>query len=320
MTEFSISTQPHMGLTWERWKRRVAAVEAAGFAGLYLSDHLVMRAAPDLDSLDLIVALTYLASHTQRLHFGPLVAPLSFRHPVLLARQAVALDELSTGRMILAVGAGHIEREHAMFGFDLGDTPTRLARFSEGLEVITQLLRSHAPVSFAGRFFRLQDAQLGTQPQHSGQPPMLIGTQGGAKMLSLVARYADIWNTWAVSPATFREYSARLDALLQAAGRPPTAVKRTVMLLLYIDHPTADLEQQVSIMRRYAPGLGHKPLAEVLTELRQNDCLVGTPAQLIEQLRPYIDAGAEEIMLDCQDLGDDRWFRVFAEQVMPYLS
>ena len=83
MTEFSISTQPHIGLTWERWKRRVAAVEAAGFAGLYLSDHLVMRAPPDLDSLDLIVALTYLASHTQRLHFGPLVAPLSFRHPVL---------------------------------------------------------------------------------------------------------------------------------------------------------------------------------------------------------------------------------------------
>lgn len=320
MVEFSISTQTQFGLTWAQWKPRVAAVEAAGFAGLYLSDHLVMRGPPDLDSLDLIVALTYLASHTHRLHFGPLVAPLSFRHPVILARQAVALDELSAGRMILAIGAGHIEREHEMYGFNLGDIPTRLARFSEGLEVITNLLRRHEPTSFAGHFFRLQDAQLATQPQRSGRPPILIGTQGGDKMLSFAAHYADIWNTWWVSPSTFRAYSTRLDKLLDAAGRRPTDVKRTVMLGLFIDYPEANLEQQVNVMRRYMPAMANRPLEDMLAELRRNEgCLVGTPDQLIAPLRAYIDAGAEEIILDCHDLGDDRWFRVFTEQVIPYL-
>lgn len=319
MVEFSVSTQTQFGLTWDQWKQRVAAVEASGFAGLYLSDHLVMRGPPDLDSLDLIVALTYLASHTQRLHFGPLVAPLSFRHPVILARQAVALDQLSAGRMILAVGAGHIEREHQMFGFELGDTSTRLARFSEGLEVLTQLLRSREPANFAGRFFHLQDAQLATQPQ-AGRPPLLIGTQGGPKMLSLAARHADIWNTWWVSPASFREYSTQLDNFLYAIGRQPREIKRTVMLGLFIEHPTANLEQQVNMMRRYM-GMPNQPLGDVLAELRRNEgCLVGTPNQLIEQIRAYIDAGAEEIILDCHDLADDRWFQVFTKQVIPYLS
>ncbi|MBI3958835.1 MAG: LLM class flavin-dependent oxidoreductase [Chloroflexi bacterium] len=321
MVTFSIATETQLGLTWEYWKRRVAAVEAAGFAGLYLSDHFVMRGPPDLDSLDLIVALTYLASHTQHLHFGPLVAPLSFRHPVILARQAVALDELSNGRMILAVGTGHIVREHEMFGFELGDIPTRIARFSEGLEVITRLLRSHEPVNFTGRFFRLQDAVLATKPQRPGQPPILIGTQGGAKMLALVARYADIWNTWWVSPATFLERSTQLDEFLRAAGRQPSAVKRTVMLGLFIDHPTANLERQVDVIRRYFPEMANLPLADLLTKLRQVDgCLVGTPALLIEQLRAYVDAGAEEIILGCYDYDDDRWLRVFAEQVIPAFS
>lgn len=135
MVTFSVDTETQFGLTWDRWKRRVAAVEEAGYAGLYLSDHFVMRARPDRDSLDLIVALTYLACHTRRIHFGPMVAPLSFRDPVILTRQAVALDDLSEGRMILSVGTGHIVREHMMFGYELGDVAERIARFTEGLEV-----------------------------------------------------------------------------------------------------------------------------------------------------------------------------------------
>lgn len=221
--------------------------------------------------------------------------------------------------MILAVGTGHIVREHDMFGFALGDIPTRIARFHEGLEVITRLLRSHEPVNFAGRFFRLQDAMLATRPQHPGRPPLLIGTQGGAKMLSLVARYADIWNTWWVSPATFQAYSTRLDELLRAAGRQPGTVKRTVMLSLFIDHPTANLERQVHFIRRYFPDMTDLPLPDLLTKLRQIDgCLVGTPDLLIEQLRAYVEAGAEEIILGCYDYDDDRWFRIFADQVLPY--
>src|SRR5439155_8666017 len=87
MVAISIMIEGQDGLTWPRWKRLVAEVEALGFAGLYRSDHFTNAGPPDKDSLEMVVSLTYLADHTQRIHFGPMVAPLSFRNPTLLARQ-----------------------------------------------------------------------------------------------------------------------------------------------------------------------------------------------------------------------------------------
>src|SRR6202011_3217240 len=101
MVAISIQIEGQDGLTWPRWKKLVAEVEALGFAGLFRSDHFTNARPPDKPALETIVSLTYLAGNTQRIHFGPLVAPLSFRHPALLARQAAALDDLSGGRMIL---------------------------------------------------------------------------------------------------------------------------------------------------------------------------------------------------------------------------
>ena len=132
MVAISIDIEAQFGLNWSQWKRIVAEVEAFGFAGLYRSDHFtVYPQPPDDDALELVVSLAYLASHTQRIHFGPLVAPLSFHDPVMLARQAAALDDLSGGRFILGVGAGWGEREHTMFGYTLGDVPTRMERLAQ---------------------------------------------------------------------------------------------------------------------------------------------------------------------------------------------
>jgi alkanesulfonate monooxygenase SsuD/methylene tetrahydromethanopterin reductase-like flavin-dependent oxidoreductase (luciferase family) len=132
--DISLMIEGQMGLTWPRWQRIIAEAEDLGFAGVFRSDHFINPNPPDSESLEMIVSLTYLASHTTRVHFGPLVAPLSFRNPMLLARQAAALDDLSGGRMILGLGAGWQEREHEAFGFELGDVPTRIRRLSEGLE------------------------------------------------------------------------------------------------------------------------------------------------------------------------------------------
>src|SRR5436190_1724303 len=103
-------------------------------------------------------------------------------------------DGLSGGRMILGLGAGWQAREHTLFGHDLGDVPTRMARLEEGLEVITRLLRGEGPASYAGRFYQLRDAILLPRPQRAGGPPILIGGNGPQRTLPLVARYADIWN------------------------------------------------------------------------------------------------------------------------------
>jgi alkanesulfonate monooxygenase SsuD/methylene tetrahydromethanopterin reductase-like flavin-dependent oxidoreductase (luciferase family) len=106
---FQIGTE--FGLDWSRWKQLIQVIEEAGFAGLYLSDHFA-RQGVGKNALELITALTYLADHTERVHFGPLVSPFTFRDPVMLARQAIALDDLSGGRMILGLGSGRPPGHH----------------------------------------------------------------------------------------------------------------------------------------------------------------------------------------------------------------
>ena len=106
MLEVAIMIEGQDGLNWPRWQRVAKAVEELGFAGLYRSDHYTNATAPDKDSLELWVSLTWLASHTSRIQFGPLVSPVSFRHPTMTARMASAVDDLSDGRLTLGMGAG----------------------------------------------------------------------------------------------------------------------------------------------------------------------------------------------------------------------
>src|SRR5512138_3737515 len=175
------------GLTWPRWQRLASEVEQLGFAGLFRSDHFTNAGPPDKESLELVVSLAYLASGTNRIHFGSLVAPFSFRDPAMLARQAAAIDDLSGGRLILGVGAGWNEREHTLFGYALGDVPTRMARMQEGLEVVTRLLRGDEPVISEGRFYQLRGAMLLPRPQRPGGPAIMIGGNGPKRTLPLVA-------------------------------------------------------------------------------------------------------------------------------------
>jgi F420-dependent oxidoreductase-like protein len=235
MTTISIQVEGQNGLTWKRWIALATEVEELGFAGLFRSDHFTNAHDPDLDSLEMIVSLTWLATNTRRISFGPLVAPLSFRDPRMLARQAAALDDLSGGRMILGLGAGWQEREHTTFGYDLGDIPTRMARFAEGLELVTRLLRDGEPITFAGEHYSTRGARLLPRPERPGGPPLLIGGNGQKRTLPLVARYADIWNAVYLPAEHFQERSAQLDELLPAVGRKPEDVRRTVMLPLFFD-------------------------------------------------------------------------------------
>ena len=249
MIEVSISVEGQTGLTWSIWKRWVAMAEANGYSGLYRSDHFTMPDPLDEASLECIVSLAYLADHTSRVRFGPLVAPLSFRDPVMLARQAAALDDLSDGRMVLGVGTGWIEREHMLFGYELGDLGARFARLEEGLEVVTRLLQSDEPVSYEGQFFTLREAVLLPRPQREGGPRILIGGSGSERTPQLAARFADVWNGIFMGPDTFRERSAALDVLLSKHERQPNEVKRTLAALCFFGHTEDALFRRVQSER-----------------------------------------------------------------------
>jgi F420-dependent oxidoreductase-like protein len=314
MTAISIMIEGQDGLTWPRWQRLASEVEQLGFAGLFRSDHFTNASPPDKESLELIVSLTYLASTSRRIHFGQLVSPLSFRHPAMLARQAAALDDLSGGRMRLGVGAGWQAREHMLFGYDLGDVPTRMARFEEGLEVITRLLRSDEPATYAGRFYQLREATLLPRPQRPGGPPITIGGNGPKRTLPLAAHYADVWNGTFLSPDDFRSRSALLDDLARAAGRQPASIRRTMMTNLIFERDTDALERRV--MRTRPPELADKPLDVLLEHIHaERHAIIGTPDMVAEQIAAYAAAGVEELMLQWLDMDDIDGLRAFAEVV-----
>jgi F420-dependent oxidoreductase-like protein len=319
MVDISIMLEGQNGVNWHHWKNIVAEVEEHGFAGMFRSDHFTNARPPDMDSLEMIVSLTYLADHTQRIHFGPLVAPFSFRNPMLLVRQAAALDDLSNGRTILGLGAGWQQREHHLFGFDLGDVPTRMARFEEGLEVVTRLLNSDEPVTYEGRFFQLRGATLLPRPQRPGGPRILIGGNGPKRTLPLAARYAHIWNANFLSPDEFRSRSAMLDKLLLEAGRKPGDVKRTLMKAVFFGRDMAELDHRLR-WRAENPDYAGKSLDEVINIMaHQDNDLVGTPDMLIEQIKAHAAAGVEELMLQWFDLDDIDGLRAFATSVLPHL-
>ncbi len=316
MVAISIQIEGQNGLTWPYWKRLVTEVEDLGFAGLFRSDHFTNARPPDKDSLEMIVSLAYLADHSQHIHFGPLVSPISFRDPTLLVRQAAALDDLSDGRMILGLGAGWQEREHRLFGHELGDIPTRMARFEEGLEVITRLLNSDEPVTYEGKFFQLRDALLLPRPQRQRGPEIMIGGNGPERTLPLVVRFADIWNANFLSPSAFEERSSMLDEMARTAGRNPSEVKRTVMLSFIFARDIEELDRRLS-WRRDNPNYVGKSLDTVIDELSKNGTIVGTPDMIVEQINAYGKVGVDELVLQWFDLDDIDGLRAFANGVLP---
>lgn len=321
MVALSVQIESAGGLSWARWKRIVREVDRQGYLGLYCCDHFLPPGQGYADSVEITAAFTYLADHSQRLEFGSLVSPVSFRDPVMLVRQALALDDLSGGRMVLGVGAGWMEREHAMFGYELGDKATRMARLTEALAVIAQLGRSKEPVSLDGRFYTLRDALLLPQSPRPNGLRILVGGSGPKRTLPLTARYADAWNAGGLSPEAYHQTSSLLDELVSAAGREPRAVKRTLMQQVICYRNEAELGPRVQWYADRTPdAAGLSPTAVLgLLKTRSPNVIDGSPAEVIEKIHRYGAAGVEEIMVQRMDLDDLDGLQIIAEDVLPHV-
>lgn len=303
--DIAIMIEGQAGLNWPRWKRVVRTVEELGFAGLYRSDHFTNASPPDIDSLELWVSLTWLADNTKRIEFGPLVAPFSFRHPAHTARMAGAVDDLSAGRLSLGLGAGWQAREHEKFGFELLDIDPRFQRFEEGLEVVTRLLRSDEPFSFSGNFYRLNDAVLLPRPERKNGPPVLIGGNGEKRTLPLVARYAGEWNANFITAEEVRRLNGILDNLLREAGRRPGEVRRSLMTGCVFGESEAKVREASKVY-------GERPIEA----LRKAGFIVGTSAQVSEQLAGLAETGIDRVMLQWLDLDNLDGLEALAKAVL----
>lgn len=303
MIEVAIMIEGQDGINWGRWKRLVRAAEDLGFAGLYRSDHFTNPDGPYKDALELWTSLTWLAANTGRIEFGPLVSPVSFRHPAITAWQAGAVGDLSGGRLRLGLGAGWQEREHEAFGFDLLDTDRRFARFEEGLEVVTRLLRSDEPVTFDGEFYRLREAEISPRPR-SGVP-IVIGGNGPRRTLPLAARYADEWNAVFLTPERFAELSSRLDELLEESGRSPGEVRRTLMTRVVFGRDAAEVERKLGRQSREAADA-----AGIVT---------GSADEVSSRLGALSEAGVQRVMLQYMETDDMDSLEEISRSVLPQL-
>lgn len=306
MIEVAVMIEGQDGLSWPLWRRVAEVAEGSGFAGLYRSDHFVGPDGPYKDALELWTSLTWLADNTERIEFGPLVSPVSFRHPVITAWQAGAVDRLSGGRLRLGLGAGWQRREHEAFGFDLLGTERRFARFAEGLEVITALLRSGGPASFSGDFYRLDGASISPRGASPSGPPVVIGGNGERRTLPLVARYADEWNAVFIRAERFRELSERLDALLEESGREPRSVRRTLMTRAVYGRDEREVERLLGGRER--------------GELQADGLLVGTAEEILAGLRDLEAAGVERVMLQWLDTDDLERLEDLGREILPELG
>jgi F420-dependent oxidoreductase-like protein len=301
--ELAIMIEGQDGLNWARWKRLAAAAEELGFAGLYRSDHFTNARPPEKDSLELWTSLTYLATHTQRIQFGPLVTPFSFRHPTLTARMADAVDDLSGGRLQLGLGAGWQEREHEMFGFDLLDVPNRMRRFKEGMDVVTKLLNSDKPVTYSGKYYQLKEAILLPRPQRPAGPTIVVGGNGAKRTLQMAVKYAKEWNGISLTPAEFRKRGELLDSSLRAEGRKPGEIRHSLMTNIIIGQERVEKATKAS--------------GRSADELRAAGRLVGSAAEIVEQLGSLAEAGCQRVMLQWLDQDDMAGLEEIASQVLP---
>jgi alkanesulfonate monooxygenase SsuD/methylene tetrahydromethanopterin reductase-like flavin-dependent oxidoreductase (luciferase family) len=208
--------------------------ESLGFDHAWLVDHLVdTDGPPENGCLEGWTLLAAIAARTSRIRLGVLVSSNTFRYPALLLKEAVTVDHISDGRLILGLGTGWNEDEHRRYGIDLPEPRERVDRFEEAIDLITRLM-SQERTTFTGRFYRLDDARLRPPPIQRPRIPILIAAHR-PRMLRIAARYADQWDTFAAAPGTATEgveadladRIAELDRACREIGRDPSEIRRS---------------------------------------------------------------------------------------------
>ena len=218
-------------MSWDELVRRVRLAEELGFDGAWGFDHFEpMYGDGPGETFEGLTTLAALAGSTSRIRLGLLVTGVTYRHPSVLAAQALTVDHASHGRLELAIGAAWFDKEHAELGIPFPPTGTRFDLLHDTLEILNRLYTGEV-VSYEGKQVSLRDAQMRPLPVQRPHPPIWIGGSGPRRTLPLVARYADVWHTWG-TPNSLRDANARLDELASEAGRDPKAIMRAGSLSL----------------------------------------------------------------------------------------
>ncbi|MBO0842308.1 MAG: LLM class flavin-dependent oxidoreductase [Nocardioides sp.] len=270
------SLWPNTGRTAAEILAETKAADDAGWHGVWLADHYMPNTGTsqvdDGPFQEVWGLLPAVAATTQHVRIGPLVSPTTIHHPALLAKRAATIDDISGGRFVLGLGAGWQINEHEAYGFELPGKKVLVDRFGEALE-ITRSLLDEKRTTYAGTYFQVHDAPCEPKPVQE-QLPILVGAKG-PRMLRLVAKHAQEWNTWG-TPERAGAVRAQVLEACEKLGRDPGTMRTTVNLMLDLDGETP------------APAGRHQQ---------------GSLAELQELVGAYKDTGFDEFILPDWNLG-----------------
>lgn len=324
LPHYDYSFPDHQPLAWPRLLDAAKRAEALGFDSVWVSDHFFANlgryGGPDepVGTIEPFTALAALATATERVRLGTLVACAPFRHVAHVAKMSTSIDLLSGGRFELGIGAGWYEREFEAFGYPFGTIGDRFSMLEESVEVLARLFREE-PVTFNGRFVRLDGAYNRPLPAQSGGPPVWVGGKGGDRLMRLVAKHAAGWNSvWRWS---FDAFADRVGALRQACeveGRDPASARVSLGLYTLVGEDKPDLVARFRALQRWTPG---GALDGMLLDDYMRETLAGTPEACLERLARLAELGVEEFIVSAASLPfavyDWSEIELIAEAILP---
>ncbi|HEY1419365.1 MAG TPA: LLM class flavin-dependent oxidoreductase [Candidatus Dormibacteraeota bacterium] len=302
MAHIGIMIEGQEGLSWERWRRICHDADSLGFASLRRSDHLIsLMRAPERDCIECWSSLAVAAEWTKRIELGPMVTPMTFRIPSVLAKIAASVDNLAGGRLILGVGAGWNQNEHTVYGIPFLTEKERFERLEAGINTMREIWDK-------------------TNPKPVRNPiPLLIGGKGAKRTLPLVAREAAEWNLSRLDVEMFRQRLEVLEQCCRDIGRDPSTIRHSLMTSYIIGRDRSELRERAALVSQVIPELSAMTPDEVL-EHRKEAWFVGTPAQIAERMREVARLGVDLFMLQHFLLDDSDALRLLAEEVIPAVA
>jgi len=278
---------------------RALTLISGHFDSAWFIDHLQ---AGDEDMLEGFTALSYMAALHPQLKFGHTVLCQSFRNPALLAKMGATLHFLSGGRFILGLGAGWHEEEYRAYGYDFPPASVRVEQLEETLHII-KALWTEPQATFQGKHYHVHAAYC--EPKPDPLPVIMVGAFK-PKMLRLTARYADWWNVSSTGVQTYRRMVETFEQACAAVGRDPATVRRS----WGGGCTCAPTEAEA---KRLA---GDRFSAD-----NEDDFgFVGTPQQIVEQMRPFIELGVDYFMVDCSGFPELTTLELLIHEVLPALN
>jgi alkanesulfonate monooxygenase SsuD/methylene tetrahydromethanopterin reductase-like flavin-dependent oxidoreductase (luciferase family) len=270
----------------------------AGYTSVWLSDHLFLDlgkygGSPEPEGcFEPLVTLGALARDVPDVRLGTLVLLEALRPAAMLAKSLATLDRISGGRVDVGLGAGWYEPDYDAIGMPMPRPGERIDRLRDALEIVVPMLGGES-VTYDGRYHRAKGAAAMPPPVQQPRPRVFLGGKGD-RLLRLVARYADGWNTcWSWTPEAYRERLTVLEQACEKVGRDPATVWRTLGLYALCGEDEADLQRRYERMQANSPGV----LDRVPLDRFRQGRLVGTVEQVREQAAAWEALGIEDLVV-----------------------